>query len=387
MKVKLLSAHNPDEVGFGGKHVHLKLLREGLRDAGCEVESCFLPIQKARLRKWERWLIPRKNVAGRAIRFYQRMSGYFKGVSAQPGQVINAHDSLSALWVKGPLVLTLHGYLGRETMNYNRYTPQEARKIEGYLNHVEAQALKKAQAVICVDSRIQDYVVQEYGYPKSQTHVIYNAIDTDRFCPVSSQEQAQLKAQYGFGPQEFVLLCPRRLVRKNGVGVAVQAMAHLKDTPCTLVIVGSGPEQKNLEALMAQINARIQIIPAVDHQKVADYYRLADAILVPSITDDGVQEATSLTMLEGMACAKPVFCSYIGGMAEVLDGKDIGYGVPEQNPEALAQAIRFVLENPDHGQAQGQRARAYVLEHHDYRAHAKAFMSVYQSVLTAGARV
>lgn len=381
MKVKLLSAHNPDEVGFGGKHVHLRLLRQGLQDAGCAVESVFLPIQQARLRKWERWLIPRRNVAGRTIRFYQRMSGYFKGVTAGPGEVINAHDSLSAMLTQGPLVLTLHGYLGRETLNYNRYDPQTAQKVEAYLNQVEAKALKKANAVICVDSRIQDYVVTQYGYPKKQTHVIYNAIDTDRFCPITPEAQSQLKQQYQLDPEAFVLLCPRRLVRKNGVQYAVQAMGHLTDLPCVLVIVGSGPELANIEAQAAPFGERVRILPAVDHHVVADYYRLSDAVLVPSITDDGVQEATSLTMLEGMACAKPVICAYIGGMAEVLNGRDVGYGVSEQDPKALADAIRFVVSTPEHAKAQGQRARDYVVAHHDYRAHARAFMAVYQSVL------
>ena len=95
---------------------------------------------------------------------------------------------------------------------------------------------------------------------------------------------------------------PRRLVPKNGVEYAIDAIKRISSSKIKLLIVGDGP-------LMAELikksndDDRIQLLGPVSYQEIDEYYKLSDIILIPSITSNNIQEATSL-MLEGMACGK-----------------------------------------------------------------------------------
>jgi glycosyltransferase involved in cell wall biosynthesis len=108
---------------------------------------------------------------------------------------------------------------------------------------------------------------------------------------------------------------------------------------------------------------------------------MADIILIPSITSHGIQEASSLAMLEGMACGKVVICSDIGGMHEIIQDMENGILVEEGNPAAIARAVETVMENQDLRVAIGKRAREYVLQNHSFVAHASKVAQIYDSVL------
>lgn len=115
------------------------------------------------------------------------------------------------------------------------------------------------------------------------------------------------------------------------------------------------------------------------HETVERYYKIADVVLIPSITSHGIQEATSLSMLEGMACGKIVICSSIGGMKEVIQDGVTGYLVCEQNPEEIASKISSILKGGVDIDLMGRRAREYVVEHHSYIPHAVMVRGVYEA--------
>jgi glycosyltransferase involved in cell wall biosynthesis len=152
------------------------------------------------------------------------------------------------------------------------------------------------------------------------------------------------------------------------------------------VVIGDGPEQATVEAILAQAPSQhYRLMPALPHDKVLEWVQVADVICVPSVTANDVQEATSLTMLEGMACGKPVVCSDIGGMREVLrqthHGNAIGLRVPEDDPQALLGAWLSLFNNtPAQRHALGLNARQFAEAKHSIAQHSLAFMQVFASV-------
>jgi glycosyltransferase involved in cell wall biosynthesis len=248
----------------------------------------------------------------------------------------------------------------------------------------EHAAVRRASAIITVDSRIRQDVIDRLGARPEQVFVIHNAVDTQRFCPVTPEVQRALKIQLNLPPEAFVVLCPRRLVRKNGGAVAARAAALLP-RPAMLLLVGDGPERPAIaEALATAPADRWRWLPPISYDTVAAYYQAADPILVPSIPSDGVEEATSLTMLEGMACGKPVLCSAIGGMAEVLQAAAparVGLPLPPGQPSAIAEAIANILSNPQEAQHLGQAARTWAEARHGYQAHARHFIDIFEHCL------
>ena len=244
---------------------------------------------------------------------------------------------------------------------------------------VEEDGVHWSDRIICVDTRLRDYVSgASFGYPSVRTSVIPNATDTDRFCPVPAGELIRIRKEAGYREDQFIIIVPRRLVPKNGVRFAIQAMKHIPDKDVRLLILGDGPQYPELAAL-AQGDARVEFLGAVPHDSIGRYYSIASVVLIPSITSHGVQEATSLSMLEGMACEKIVICSRIGGMQEVLQDGVTGFLVSEQSPEEIAGRINSILKGDVDTGLMGRRARQYVVEHHSYVPHAVTVRNVYEA--------
>jgi glycosyltransferase involved in cell wall biosynthesis len=311
------------------------------------------------------------------------MIGYLrKRASENNFDIIHAHDVLSLLAVGGMpqrKVLTLHGYFARENIEFIR-SAEDRKTIYPLLFDLEKDAMKYADYVITVDERLKEYVVSKFNTPVEKITVMHNAIDTNRFSPVSEEEQQRLKVNLRFNPDNFVILVPRRLVEKNGVIFAVKAMEHVQSKSVKMLIVGDGPERQVI-AKEAEKNDKTRLAGLVSHDKIDPYYKMADIILIPSITSHGVQEASSLAMLEGMACGKVVICSNIGGMREIVKDMENGVLVEEGKPVAIARAVETIMENHSLRAEIGKKAREYALQNHSFVTHASKVAKIYSSVL------
>jgi D-inositol-3-phosphate glycosyltransferase len=61
-------------------------------------------------------------------------------------------------------------------------------------------------------------------------------------------------------------------------------------------------------------------------------------------------------LVEAMAMEKPVVASRIGGIADLVNDGVNGFLVPPSDPEALADRILFLMENPDTGRRMAAKA-------------------------------
>jgi glycosyltransferase involved in cell wall biosynthesis len=241
LSVALLSVDNPDLRCVGGKHVHLKQLQLGLQQAGCKVLTHYLTpqhreVQLARLshrpqqrlsRMMNRWLKITPSKGDRLVKRIEAMAAHYQQSALyntpQPSTtVFNPHDAISGAGIPpsaGSVVLTLHGYLAKEMVNYNPdLTEAEAQRIQALCQSLEARAYRRADAIIAVDSRIKDALFLEFGIPLAKITIIHNAVDTNRFVPITPDQMASLRQQLGLPAHAFVVLCPRRLVKKKWGG-------------------------------------------------------------------------------------------------------------------------------------------------------------------------
>ena len=382
MKVLLTSTDNPYTTRIGGKHIHLLLLERGLKNLNVEVATLYYKsnsiIEMAKKGMWlplsEKQQFKRK--IGRKINYLS------ENLPRICFDVIHAHDVLSMLAVRRATqkkVLTLHGYFARENIEFIK-SEKERERVYPFLFETEKEGIDNANHIITVDQRLKDYILAEFNYPPKRVTVVYNAVDTDTFRPVSKDEQNSLKVKSGFKKDDFIILVPRRLVEKNGVIYAVRAMKHVANEKLKLIIAGDGPERQKI---LAHINGdtRIKILGVVPHDQIVTCYMMADSVLIPSVTTHGIQEATSVAMLEGMACGKIVVCSGIGGMREVVEHMKNGILIEEKEPEEIAKAIRATFEDPLLMSKLSHNARKYILKNHSYLAHAKKVLSIYEAML------
>jgi glycosyltransferase involved in cell wall biosynthesis len=85
---------------------------------------------------------------------------------------------------------------------------------------------------------------------------------------------------------------------------------------------------------------------------MVEVYRQAQIVCLPSY-----REGLSKTLIEAAACGRPIITSDVPGCREVIQPGISGLLVPPRDPAALAQAIRYLLQNPDERRSMGTKGR------------------------------
>lgn len=132
-----------------------------------------------------------------------------------------------------------------------------------------------------------------------------------------------------------LLVVPGRLVSEKGHSTLIQALTCMKMSVQT-VFAGGGP----LQASLQDAAPNIRITGPLMHGEMLDEIAVADLVVIPSH-----HEGFGLTALEAMALGRPVLATDAGGLPEVLG--EAGYLVPREDPNALADAIELLLNDPD----------------------------------------
>jgi glycosyltransferase involved in cell wall biosynthesis len=172
--------------------------------------------------------------------------------------------------------------------------------------------------------------------PKAETRPIVNGVDTERFKPVAP---ALTKAE-----GEFVIVCPRRLVEKNGVEFLVRAVPLVDGKiRVKLYLAGDGPLRSHLEGLVRDLGLgdRVVFMGSVANSMMPGLFASADMVIIPSLI-----EATSIAALEAMACERVVAASRVGGLPEIIDER-VGVLFEPGSPKAIADAIRSTAQRTD----------------------------------------
>ena len=393
--VLLLSMDDPEKGGgVGGKHTHIRLLAKGLEGLGVrtQVVSAQVTFRFKLLHLWP-GAVRRRLMKSRdrrylryEMQFAEQLRRNLRKTTAKV-DLVNPHDAMSEMILREdgrfketPVVLTLHGYYAREAASDGEI--KEGSPEYRTILEIEKEAHIHASRIVCVDSRIKDYVLSDPEISATKVVAIPNAVDVDAFVPPTEERRKAYRSKLDIPGGTFALLCPRRLVQKNGVWYAVLSMRLLleKNPNALLIIAGDGPERSSLEAAAKEDRAkdRIRFVGSIPHDDVYEYYAAADVIVIPSIPSAGVEEATSLSMLEGMACAKPVIVTSVGGLKETVKDRITGLVVQPANPEAIAEAALMLAADPNLRMKLGSAARERVVKNNSYLAHAQAVLAEYE---------
>jgi glycosyltransferase involved in cell wall biosynthesis len=257
------------------------------------------------------------------------------------------------------IVATVHLYLNVEM---NRRVAAQQRLITRVVDRY-----------IAVSAHVRTKLVTELGWAPTKIDLVYNGVEVAADPPMPSP--ALRAALRGTGDRPLILV-PARLTPQKGHRFLLEAATQLPDA--RVVLAGDGPERSELEALAHDRGLAEQVLFLGHREDVRDLLAVADVVVLPSLF-----EGFPLSLLEAMVAGTPVIATRIGGVDELVRDGCNGLLVEPQDPEALAAAIRRLLEDRGYRQQLATAAKADVTERFSSSTMCQRVGAIYDAVLPA----
>lgn len=314
--------------GIGGSERHLLTLLPALRALG--VDARFVGLDD--LDGWDPqpFYDALGDVPYTRLRSVRGLRRALRGADAVHTHLVHAD-------VFGPLAA------GRAAVFSTKHNDDRFRT--GPWRFAERLLARRARRVVAISHALKSFQVDRVGLPADKVEVIHYGMDEP---PAAWGENPELAL--GDGP---VLACVARLEPQKGVDVALRAVHQCTSAQSepTLVVLGEGPERPRLEGLARELGVRLLLPGRVPD--VSAVLRRADLLVHPARW-----EGFGLAVLEAMLCSLPVVATNISSLPELVVEGETGFLVPPDDVDALARAVRRVLDNPGELGARGyERAR------------------------------
>ena len=246
--------------------------------------------------------------------------------------------------------------------------------------HQECRILGCSDAVLASGDDEAKWLLEMYQAPEEKIVHMPLGIDRAFFAPGPS---GPAREAIGFDDTIPIILYVGRIQSLKGTALAVRTLAELRKHRSARLIIVGGPSGVDGEREFARVLALVKehglddavtIVEPMSHELLSTYYRAADVVIVPSVS-----ESFGLVALEAMGCGTPVVATDAGGLRTVVDDGYSGILVKDREPSAFAQAIESLLANPVHYRAMSQRASACA-ESFTWTASARRLIGVVERV-------
>ena len=181
----------------------------------------------------------------------------------------------------------------------------------------------------------------------------------------------------------FHLAFVGRVVEEKGLKTLARALGNIRDLRWRLTIVGSGPQEVEVrrELEKANVSDRVDWRGFVPHDKMHDFYRTIDTLVLPSESRPNWTEQFGRVLIEAMACGTPVVGSDCGEIPTIINLSQGGLVFKESDVEACGLAIRFMVANPEKRIQMGELGRDYVFKNYSIFSIAERFGLAIEEVL------
>lgn len=206
--------------------------------------------------------------------------------------------------------------------------------------------------------------------PQANIKIIPNGVDVKKFSTKPKEwELDELKNKLQKKPEDIYLITTSRLVKKNGLDSVIESLPLMVKN-VSFIIIGSGPEEKNLKNLAKKLKVenRVKFIGQIKQEEIVKFLYIADIFIRPSHS-----EGMGNSFIEAMAAGLPVVATQEGGIADFLfdaeknpDKHPTGWAVEKNNPEQIAEAVKKILQNPEQTKITIDNAHQLVKEKYDW---------------------
>ncbi len=228
---------------------------------------------------------------------------------------------------------------------------------------------KMADLLCATSNTIADYIKKVTEKPVS---VIPFGIDVEKFSP--------RKVDSVFEADEFVIGSIKPLEPLYNIDVTIRAFASAckKYPNFRLLVIGEGSAEKQLKELCAslQIENKVTFTGRIPFTEISKHYNMINVLV--NISE---YESFGVSIIEAMACEKPVIVTNVGGLKEIVNHSLLGIKVEVGDVEQTAAAIEQLFTDKKMYAEIAARSREHVVKNYNWNENLKQMISAYKELM------
>lgn len=233
---------------------------------------------------------------------------------------------------------------------------------------------------VALSGDLERYLLAKVGVPATRLQRICNGVDLQRFQALPDRQPLEGSPFNAPGLCVFGTVGRMQTVKAQPLLVqaflqAIERAPELRDR-LRLVLVGDGPLRAECEQLVAAAGAADLVWFAGERRDIPAVMLHLDAFVLPSLA-----EGISNTVLEAMACGRPVLATDVGGNSELVAAPETGTLVPAGDVAALAEQLGVWARAPQQRHEMGLASRRRVEQHFSIESMVGAYDALYRDLL------
>lgn len=255
--------------------------------------------------------------------------------------IIHSHrpDHLAAfiLFNNRPSVISLHGQQAH-TVNIRKGKP-----VRAIYQVLEKYAVKKAKALIAVDSITKDFYSKLYPQHQHKIRTIPTGVNTNVFYPT---KKSVSRKKLGFKESDKIIIYVGRIEPPKRIDIIIEALRLIiqQDNNYKLVLVGDGVLMDDMKSLSSNLNLNdnIYFMGVRKRNELPELFNSADVSVL--ISDN---EGSPLSVKESLACGIPVVANAVGDISELIKNSHNGFIIDKNDIHDIANKLQLAIQNTE----------------------------------------
>lgn len=231
-------------------------------------------------------------------------------------------------------------------------------------------------AYVSVSNELTAYLRNRVKIHKDRLSTVINGVDTQYFKSFSNIQVKEAKNALNIEEDSQIIGTVCRLDPVKNLVFMIRALEGLlkKRKKAKLLIVGEGPDREAIEDIIGTLELNEKVLLLGKRNDVERILPIFDIFLLTSLS-----EGTSVTILEAMACERPVIASIVGGNRRIVREGGSGYLFPLNKPDILMDRVTELLKNKKKAREMGKIGREIVENDFSFNQTLQQYMELYLS--------
>ncbi|NIQ15876.1 MAG: glycosyltransferase [Candidatus Dadabacteria bacterium] len=297
----------------------------------------------------------------------------FRIIRSEKIDIVHLHDISSSLWVTLPAILSGVHSIIRTEHNVKRLNINFLSNMKNYISFFMSIFQKK---IVCVSEEVRKTHIGKNALFNDKYITIHNGINTELF-DVQVDREKYLR-EFDIEEKSIIVCNIGRFFPQKAHEIFLQSIQYVleKNNDVAALIVGDGPRREELEELARKLEIFERVNFTGNRSDVPQILNLIDIFALSSDW-----EGFPMTILEAMACGKPVVVTDVGGNREAIIDGDTGYIVPPRNPRAMSEAILSLINDKRLRVSMGVKGRKLVLHNFNARVMVRKTELIYEKLM------